>query len=69
MVTEDYVRIVRKLMAEGFTGEALTNELAKRLSASNQLILERIAEFMYDLENETLLGEELNGIEIFLDEK
>lgn len=69
MVTEDYVRIVRKLMAEGFTGEALTNELAKRLSASDQLILERIAEFMYDLENETLLGEELNGIEIFLDEK
>lgn len=69
MVTEDYVRIVRKLMAEGFTGEALTNELSKRLSASDQLILERIAEFMYDLENETLLGEELNGIEIFLDEK
>lgn len=69
MVTEDYVRIVRKLMAEGFTREALTNELAKRLSASDQLILERIAEFMYDLENETLLGEELNGIEIFLDEK
>lgn len=69
MVTEDYVRIVRKLMAEGFTGEALTNELAKRLSASDQLILERIVEFMYDLENETLLGEELNGIEIFLDEK
>lgn len=68
-MTEDYVRIVRKLMAEGFTGEALTNELAKRLSASDQLILERIAEFMYDLENETLLGEELNGIEIFLDEK
>lgn len=63
------MRIVRKLMAEGFTGEALTNELAKRLSASDQLILERIAEFMYDLENETLLGEELNGIEIFLDEK
>lgn len=68
-MTEDCVRIVRKLMAEGFTGEALTNELAKRLSASDQLILERIAEFMYDLENETLLGEELNGIEIFLDEK
>lgn len=68
-MTEDYVRIVRKLMAEGFTREALTNELAKRLSASDQLILERIAEFMYDLENETLLGEELNGIEIFLDEK
>ncbi len=63
------MRIVRKLMAEGFTREALTNELAKRLSASDQLILERIAEFMYDLENETLLGEELNGIEIFLDEK
>ena len=63
------MRIVRKLMAEGFTGEALTNELAKRLSASDQLILERIVEFMYDLENETLLGEELNGIEIFLDEK
>lgn len=63
------MRIVRKLMAEGFTREALTNELAKRLSASDQLILERIAEFMYDLENKTLLGEELNGIEIFLDEK
>ncbi|MFS8651747.1 MAG: hypothetical protein FWJ66_07505 [Caldibacillus sp.] len=68
-MTEDYVRIVRKLMAEGFTREALTNELAKRLSASDQLILERIAEFMYDLENEMIFGEELNGIEIFLDEK
>lgn len=73
VVSEDYMRIVQKLLAEGLTGDDFIKELSKRIKKYDEFMEKRIEEFTYALEgseNDDLdEGEDLNGLEVFLHEE
>jgi len=69
----DIEKIIRNVLNEGYSGDALAEEIACRIKQYNELVDRRIGEFLNDMTSDAVpddQGEvEFNGLDIFFDEE
>lgn len=69
----DIEKIIRNVMNEGYSGDAMAEEIAYRIKEYNGLIDRRIEEFLNDMTGDEVLDDqgdvEFNGLELFFDEE
>jgi bifunctional DNA-binding transcriptional regulator/antitoxin component of YhaV-PrlF toxin-antitoxin module len=68
----DIETIVRKVMNEGYSGNAMADEIAHRIKQYNDAMDRRIEEFLDDMTSDEVpedQGDEFNGLEMFFDQE
>lgn len=69
----DIEAILRNVMSEGYSGDELTDEFARRVKEYNMVMNRRINGFLDDMTSDAVFeadeGDDFNGLDIFFDEE
>lgn len=69
----DIEGILQKVMSEGYSGDDLADEFARRVKEYNRFLDNRIEGFLNDMTSDVVSeddeGEDFNGLDIFFDEE
>lgn len=69
----DIEKIIRNVMKEGYSGDAMAEEIAYRIKQYNELIDRRIEGFLNDMTSDEVEDDqgdvEFNGLDMFFDEE
>lgn len=70
----DIEQIVQKVIKEGYSGDALANEIAYRVKKYNEMMDRHIEEFLNDMESDSVLEDDegdvdFNGLDTLFDEE